>query len=160
MAMRIISIPKPFVWRWPATPQRLHIARFATDWLLRRMRTRFPDIASRVQEHRPYEPFQAGEGLSVFFVPEDSPGYVDAAIVCTSADGTLVNLNDARLTAAQIDLLKTTVGHVDFLALQVSGASEYPISYTYAEDDMRARRLEKRRQKFQHCERVIDALAA
>ncbi|MBE9014450.1 MBL fold metallo-hydrolase, partial [Pseudanabaenaceae cyanobacterium LEGE 13415] len=48
--------------------------------------------------------------LSVFFVTEESPMNHDAAIVVTHETGTLLNLNDARLSPSQLRTIRTQVG--------------------------------------------------
>ncbi len=59
---------------------------------------------------------------------------------------------------ATIAVAKQVGGSIDVLALQASGASEYPVNYLYPEPDMKDRKLEKRRLKFESCERIIDLL--
>ena len=139
-------------------PQRsLHIARFATPWFARRARAQLGAQAPIV-EHEAWEPFGVGD-LEVFFIPEESPAQVDSAIVVRSSEGTLINLNDSRLTPDQLERARSEAQGPVTLALQASGASEYPLNYDYAPEDMLARCREKRRLKFEHCERVIDAIA-
>lgn len=136
----------------------LHIARFQTDWFSRRCHQLLPKHGERIQEHDPFQPFEVASGGQVYFVPEESPGQIDSAMVHTSQDGTLVNLNDARLTTDQLMEIKRLAGRVDVLALQASGASEYPVNYLFEPDDMLARCREKRRVKFEHAWNIIGLL--
>jgi UDP-MurNAc hydroxylase len=136
----------------------IHVPQYQTTWFARRLSRVLPEIRSRIVEHPAYEPFPTDDGVSVFFVPEESPEYIDSAIVYTAGDSSVVDLNDARLTRDQLVRIRAMVGEVDILALQGSGASEYPINYSYAEADMRARSVEKRRAKLEHCLRIIDVL--
>jgi UDP-MurNAc hydroxylase len=55
-------------------------------------------------------------------------------------------------------MIAARAGRIVLLSLQASGASEYPINYTYEAADKRARQLEKRRLKLEQCERIIDQL--
>ena len=138
--------------------RRLHIAKFATPWFTDRVRRSLPEFVDRIVEHTGWEWFEAIGGLRVRFVPEESPGQIDAAIVITDGERTWVNLNDARLSPDQLGRIRREAGSVDMLALQASGASEYPVNYTYDADDMQRRLIEKRRLKFEHAERIIDDL--
>ncbi len=138
---------------------RVHLARFATPWFAERARRLLSPHADRVVEHEPWEEFEASPGVRVFFVPEESPAQIDAAIVCVDGASTLVNLNDARLTSAQLARIRARIGEPDILALQASGASEYPINYLYPPDAMAERGAEKRRLKLEHARRIIVDLA-
>jgi UDP-MurNAc hydroxylase len=93
--------------------------------------------------------------VRVFFVPEESPAQIDAAMICAGASSTLVNLNDARLSSAQLARIRELTGKPSILALQGSGASEYPINYLYPPADMAARCAEKRAMKLDHARRII-----
>ena len=68
---------------------------------------------------------------------------------------TLLNLNDSRLSSQQLQNIRSMLGRVDTLALQCSGASEYPICYTFDADEMRSRSLKKRQEKFELCRKII-----
>ncbi len=137
---------------------RIHIPQYPTRWFLKRAYRLLPALANRIVEHPPYKLFSIGEGLSVFFVPEESPGSVDSAMVCRADDQNLVNLNDSRLTAEQLMQIKDIVRHVDVLALQFSGASEFPICYSYPESQMIPLKRKKRNDKIDHCKEIIDLL--
>lgn len=137
---------------------RLHIPRYQTDWFLKRIARLVPELRARFVEHAAWERFQAGS-CEIFFVPEEAPGAVDSAIVVRAEGKTLVNLNDSRLSTDQLKRIAAESGPIEWLALQCSGASEYPVCYTYAADDMKARRARKRREKFELCRQIIDLIA-
>ena len=139
---------------------KIHVAKFQTDWFIRRVHRLLPGFEDRIIQHEPFERVSIGVDGSFFFLPEDSPAQIDSAIVCQANGKALVNLNDARLNTRQLLKIKELVGTVDYLTLQASGASEYPVNYTYPDDEMTQLRLDKRKNKLAACERVIDLLEA
>lgn len=136
----------------------LHVPRYHTRWFAKRLARLLPDHVHRIEEHGGGEEFPAGSDIRVFFVPEESPGAVDSAIVCMAGGRALVNLNDSRLSTDQLLAILATTTKVDLLALQASGASEYPINYTYPERELAERSLAKRRAKIEHCLEIVDIL--
>lgn len=136
----------------------LHIPKYHTPWFADLAAARLKEHAHRIVEHRAYEPFAVGEEMRIFFVPEESPGAIDAAIVGTLGSESLVNLNDSRLSSDQLSRVGEMVGSVTHLALQASGASEYPINYTFAPEEIDSRSLIKRADKLDHCAKIIDLL--
>lgn len=140
-----------------STPElMLHIPQYSTKWFYNLAIFKLGGYAERIVEHPPYEPFQAGNGATIFFVPEESPGAIDSAIVAQIDGQSLINLNDSRLSSDQLLNIVRLTGGADLLALQASGASEYPISYTYPEEEIRARCVRKRHDKIDHCLQTID----
>ncbi len=137
---------------------RLHIARFPSSWFVRHARRRLGALADRIMEHDAFAFFPLRAGGEMCFVPEESPGQVDSAMVWRDGDRNLLNLNDARLNTDQFLRIKETLGHVEAFCLQGSGASEYPVCYDYESDDMLQRRIEKRTLKLEAFERVIDLM--
>lgn len=102
-----------------------------------------------------WESVRVAGDLRVFFVMEESPMNHDAAMVVQSDGRTLLNMNDARLTAQQLRSVVEQVGRpVDVLALQAAGASWYPICYDLPPEEMRQRCLRKRHAKLQYVARV------
>lgn len=95
---------------------------------------------------------------SCFFVPEDSPSEVDSVIVCMTDGKVTVNLNDARPNSEQLARIQEITGPIDLVTLQASGASEYPITYAYPDKEMRSHCIKKRRDKLDHCQKVLDIL--
>jgi UDP-MurNAc hydroxylase len=138
----------------------VHIPAYQTTWFARLARRLLPGCElKRITEHPPFQEFTVSKSdMRVFFVPEESPGEVDSAIVCYDSSTTVVNLNDARLSADRLARIRNIITSVDFLCLQASGASEYPICYTYPPDDMDVRCLQKRADKLEDCKRTIDIL--
>jgi UDP-MurNAc hydroxylase len=140
----------------------IHIPAYQTKWFARLASRLLPACErKRITEHPAYQEFPIGTSeLRAFFVPEESPGEVDSAIVCYDSSSNVVNLNDARLTTGQLARIRKILKNVDYVCLQGSGASEYPICYTYGTDDMDTRCLQKRRDKLDDCKRTIDILRA
>lgn len=136
---------------------RIHIPRYATGWLLGRIARLAAPILARFVEHTPWEPFAAG-GASVFFVSEPAPSAVDAAMVASAGGVNVVNLNDARLPADLLRRIRGELGRIDVLALQCSGASEYPVCYDYPIEARRAFARQKRADKLAHCREIIELL--
>jgi len=136
----------------------LHVPRYPTPWFIRRARRLLGGVEERIVEHSAWEPFSTAAGVVVFFVPEESPASVDSAIICRAEGRSLINLNDSRLNSDQLQRIRATAERADFLTLQGSGASEYPINYTYPPEEMRARSLRKRRDKFDLCKEIIRLL--
>jgi UDP-MurNAc hydroxylase len=137
---------------------RIHVPRYGTGFLLQRVAKTAAAIADRFVEHAAWEAFEAA-GASIFFVPEEAPGSVDSALVARFPDGrALVNLNDSRLSSDQLKRIRELVGRVDVLALQCSGASEYPVCYDYPLEKKSELARKKRADKFALCREIIDVL--
>lgn len=144
---------------WAENPAiTLHVPRYQTRWFAKRLAHLLPDRQDRICQHGAYERFRVAGESCMFFVPEDSPGAVDAAMVCLADGQSLINLNDSRLHADQLLQIRQMTQTVDFLALQGSGASEYPISYTYTATELETRSVQKRRAKLEHCREIIDLI--
>lgn len=138
--------------------RRLHVARFATPWFERLARRALGPVADRLEPHPPWDAFPVAPGVSCFFVPEESPAEVDAAMVVFDDRSALLNLNDARLTTRQLRAVRALVPPSLTVTLQASGASEYPINYRYPRAEMHRRKIEKRRLKLDHVRRIIEDL--
>lgn len=152
--------PETLNWALEADPERrVHIARFATSWFRDYAEARLPDFRDRIVEHDAWTPFSVGD-LECFFVPEESPGLIDSAIIVRDDEHRFVNLNDARLNTDQMQRIHKTLRGVTHVGLQGSGASEYPINYRYSDEDMRTRRVEKREIKLRSCAKTVDLLDA
>jgi UDP-MurNAc hydroxylase len=115
------------------------------------LRTKILAGGSRpIVELDPWEEYEIG-GTSVFFVSEESPMNHDSAMVIRGDDTTVLNMNDARMTAGQIRRIRReTGGAVDLLFLQAAGASWYPICYEYPEAQRRELAQGKRLAKFHY----------
>jgi UDP-MurNAc hydroxylase len=104
---------------------------------------------SRVIEVDSWRPVSVADGLSVFFVSEESPMNHDSAIVAVGDGRVLLNLNDARLTPRQFREVRRRVGgRIDVFSAQGSGASWHPIAYEMPEARKREISREKRLAKF------------
>jgi UDP-MurNAc hydroxylase len=134
----------------------IHIPKYETGWFHRHISACLSGFEDRIHEHCAYEPFAAGQEMSLFFVPEESPSAIDSAIIGICGGQSLVNLNDSRLSSDQLLRIREMVGDSIYLTLQASGASEYPVNYTYAADEREKRSLLKRHDKIDHCKKIID----
>jgi UDP-MurNAc hydroxylase len=109
----------------------------------------------QILEISPWEIFYI-EDVALFFVSEESPMNHDSAIVVLHQDQTLLNLNDSRLSPAQLRSIRTKVGGtIDLLLLQGAGASWYPLCYDYAPDRRQDLSQRKRQAKFNYMARVV-----
>lgn len=106
-----------------------------------------------------WEQFEVAGGLRIFFVPEESPMNHDAAVVVTGEGRALVNLNDARLSPAQLRAIRAEVGgHVDMLCLQGAGASWFPLCYRYPAPRRQELSAQKRMAKLAYVGRAVAAV--
>lgn len=113
----------------------------------------------KIVEVSPWKPIELASGTWVFFVPEESPMNHDSAIVITADAQTLLNMNDARLSPAQLRSIRAKVGGtIDLLTLQGAGASWYPICYDYPLEQRQALSQRKRTAKFNYVTRIINVL--
>ena len=135
----------------------IHVPRYPTAWFADRLARVAPSLRDRFAEHAPWQPFDAG-GLSLFFVPDADPGAIDAALVARADGQCVVDLNDAHLSTEQLERLRAEVGRIDVLALQCSGASEYPVCYDMPLERRRAVARRKRADKLTHVRDVIELL--
>jgi nitrite reductase/ring-hydroxylating ferredoxin subunit len=87
-------------------------------------------------------------GSWLTFAREHSPMCHDAAVLLQVDGVSILDCNDARLTAAQTQRAAEMVGGViDVMTVQTSGASWHPICYEYPEQTMLAISAQKRRAK-------------
>lgn len=135
----------------------IHVPRYPTRWFAERIARVAPSIRHRFVEHAPWERFDAG-GLSLFFVPDADPSAVDAAVVAVADGQCVVDLNDSHLSTEQLERIRAAAGRIDVLALQCSGASEYPVCYDVSLERRRALARRKRADKLAHCREVIQLL--
>jgi nitrite reductase/ring-hydroxylating ferredoxin subunit len=100
----------------------------------------------------------AGSWLTV--IPEHSPMCHDAAILVFADGVSVLDCNDARLTAAQTQRASELVGGViDVMTVQTSGASWHPICYEYSDETMRTISAQKRRAKLLAVQSLLRATA-
>jgi hypothetical protein len=113
----------------------------------------------RVIELMPWVPFPLdASGSWITVIPEQSPMCHDAAFLIVADGRSVLDCNDARLTAAQARRAAVMAGGVlDVMALQTSGASWHPICYAYA-PEVRARiERDKRIAKLRAVQRLVRA---
>jgi len=116
--------------------------------------------ARPVVEVPAWEPCEVAEGVTVFFVPEDSPMNHDSAIVLMAGGLTLFDLNDARLSPLQLRTIRARAGGViDVFAFQGVEASWYPMCYRYDDERKREKAHQKRLAKLSYVARSIGVLA-
>lgn len=132
------------------------VPRYSSPVLRRKIEVAGPREIIEV-EH--WEPRELADGLSVFFVPEESPMNHDSGMVFVGEEGVVLNINDARLSPAQLRNIRASIGRpVDVLALQGAGASWYPICYDYPEERQREMSKRKRMAKLAYTARAIKAV--
>lgn len=91
-------------------------------------------------------------------IPETSPMCHDAAVLLHVGGTSVLHVNDARLTVAQVRrAVHEAGGEIAVLALQASGASWHPICYEYPEEQLLAISAQKRVTKFRDAARVVRA---
>jgi UDP-MurNAc hydroxylase len=99
-------------------------------------------------------------GSWLTFVCEYSPMCHDAAVLLSVDGVSVLDCNDARLTAAQTLRAEQLVGQpLDVMTVQTSGASWHPICYEYPEEVMLAVSAQKRRAKLQAVQTLLRATA-
>jgi nitrite reductase/ring-hydroxylating ferredoxin subunit len=120
---------------------------YASKRLVRLVRsvTRAEVVEVRAWEHAQID----SRGSWLTFIPEQSPMCQDAAILVWSAGSSLLDCNDARLTAAQARRAAIAAGgHLDVMTVQTSGASWHPVCYEHPEPVVREISAVKRRSKW------------
>src|SRR4051794_8475229 len=111
-----------------------------------------------VVELEPGEWFDIGNDMQLKFLLERSPMNHDSGIVVRCGDSVLLDMNDARLTPAQLrGVAAESGGHVSALALQGSGASWHPMVYRYADEHKRKLSRQKRMAKLAYVLRAVGA---
>jgi len=111
-------------------------------------------------ELEPWRWFEVGPDTRVMFVTEDSPLNHDAAVVVVANGRVLLDLNDARLSPAQILQIRAAVGgDIDVLTIQGSSATWHPMRYELPLQRKLELTHQKRVAKLQYVERVVTAAA-
>lgn len=96
-----------------------------------------------------------GDWLTV--IPEVSPMCHDSGILVVANGSSILHMNDARLSVAQLRRAAAEAGTdgLDLLGVQMSGASWHPICYEYPADVVARVSSEKRISKFRSVTRVV-----
>ncbi len=105
----------------------------------------------------PWTWFDLASGTRFMFVSENSPMNHDSAVVVVADRSVLLDLNDARLSPAQILQIRETVGDIDVLTVQGSSATWHPMCYDLSAEKKRLLTARKRAAKLAYVERVISA---
>src|SRR5205814_8442909 len=114
---------------------------------------------TRVIELEPWKPFPLDpDGSWIMAIPEHSPMCHDSAFLIVADGRSVLNCNDARLTAAQARKARHLAGgRLDVMAVQTSGASWHPICYHYPPDVREGIEAAKRLGKFRSVMRLVRA---
>jgi len=115
----------------------------------------------RVVEVEPWTTVELDDaGSWLTFVREYSPMCHDAAVLLSVDGVSVLDCNDARLTAAQTLRAEQLVGQpIDVMTVQTSGASWHPICYEYPEEVMLRVSAQKRRAKLHAVQTLLRATA-
>jgi UDP-MurNAc hydroxylase len=113
----------------------------------------------RVIELEPWEPFPLDTaGSWITAIPEHSPMCHDSAFLIVADGHSVLDCNDARLTAAQARRAKHLAGgRLNLMALQTAGASWHPICYEYPPEVSADIESRKRVGKFRSVMRLVRA---
>lgn len=114
---------------------------------------------TEVIELEPWERFPLDtRGSWIAAIPEHSPMCHDAAFLIVADGHSVLDCNDARLTASQTRRAKHMAGgRLDIMALQTSGASWHPVCYAYPSDVRAQIEQSKRIAKFRAVARLVRA---
>lgn len=116
--------------------------------------------ANPIIEVKPGTEHVVGEGLRVLFTCEESSTSQESAVTFLTRDAVLINMNSARLTPKQRQVLKDKLrGRIDGLLIQCAGSGWYPICYRYSDERMTTRSLEKRIAKLEYVFQTLDQLS-
>ncbi len=137
---------------------RVLIPRYPSTVFVRRLRAAG---VQRVVELTAWAPFPLDHrGSWITAIPENSPMCHDAAFLIVADGRSVLDCNDARLTAAQARRAKHIAGgQLDIMTVQTSGASWHPICYAYPPDVRSRIEYEKRIGKFRAVQRLVRATA-
>lgn len=137
---------------------RVLIPRYPSKVFLRRL---LAGGVRRVVELAPWEQFPLdNRGSWISPIPESSPMCHDSAFLIFADGRSVLDCNDARLTAAQARRAKHLVGgRLDVMSVQTSGASWHPICYDYPSDVRSRIESDKRIGKFRSVMRLVRATA-
>jgi L-ascorbate metabolism protein UlaG (beta-lactamase superfamily)/nitrite reductase/ring-hydroxylating ferredoxin subunit len=116
---------------------------------------------TKVVELPPWQQFPLDtRGSFITAIPEHSPMCNDAAFLIVADGRSVLNCNDARLSASQARRAKHLAGgRLDVMTVQTSGASWHPICYGYPEDVRRTIEADKRIAKFRSVSRLVRSTA-
>ncbi|RJL30863.1 MBL fold metallo-hydrolase [Bailinhaonella thermotolerans] len=109
-------------------------------------------------EIEPWEPFALdNHGSWITAIPEVSPMCHDAAFLVVADGHSVLNCNDARLTAAQARRAKHLAGgKLDLMGVQASGAAWHPMTYTnYTPEEVARIAAEKKLAKLRAVSRLV-----
>ncbi|MGZ8764148.1 MAG: Rieske 2Fe-2S domain-containing protein [Acidimicrobiia bacterium] len=120
------------------------------DLLLRELRNPVRVVRDRT-------PVDLGDGITMVPIRQTVPVWDDCAFVFQCGDMTVVDLNDIKLPASDLDWISRNFD-VDYLLLQFSGANWYPAAYTYDSDTKAELAREKVETKFRAVANIVEHL--
>jgi UDP-MurNAc hydroxylase len=103
------------------------------------------------------EPVELGDGITMVPVLQTVPVWDDCAFVFQCGGTTVVDLNDIKLPAADLDWIARNFS-VDYLLLQFSGANWHPSVYTYGRDQKAGIARRKVETKFRAVANIVEHL--
>jgi UDP-MurNAc hydroxylase len=111
----------------------------------------------RIIELTPWEQFPLDtRGSWITAISESSPMCHDSAFLIVADGHSILDCNDARLTAAQARRAKHLAGgRLDVMTLQTSGASWHPVCYAYPDEVRKQIEFDKRIGKFRSVMRLV-----
>ena len=137
---------------------RVLIPRYPSKAFLQRLQA---GGVQHIVELSPWEEFPLdNRGSWITAIPESSPMCHDAAFLIFADGRSILDCNDARLTAAQARRAKHIAGgQLDVMTVQTSGASWHPICYAYPANVRSRIEYDKRIGKFRSVMRLVRATA-
>lgn len=115
----------------------------------------------KIVELEQWERFPLDGGDSwITVIPELSPMCHDSAFLIVADGRSVLNCNDARLTASQARRAKHLAGgRLDVMGVQASAATWHPMRYSYPMEEQRRIATDKRISKLRAVQRLVRATA-
>ncbi|WP_214325135.1 Rieske 2Fe-2S domain-containing protein [Nonomuraea sediminis] len=123
---------------------------------------RLLDVGVRkIVELEPWEQYPlADDGSWITCIPELSPMCHDSGFLLVAEGRSVLNCNDARLTASQARRAKHLAGGtLDFMGVQAAAATWHPMRYSYPVEEQRRIAMDKRISKLRAVQRLVRATA-
>jgi UDP-MurNAc hydroxylase len=115
------------------------------------------ELPNRVFTVDDRQPIELGNDIVLIPVLQPIPVWDDCALLFRVGGRTIVNLNDAKLPAADLNWIARNF-RVDYLLLQYSGANWHPHAYQYSAEESAAIARRKIETKFRAVAHVVEAL--
>ncbi|GIH73262.1 Rieske 2Fe-2S domain-containing protein [Sphaerimonospora thailandensis] len=113
----------------------------------------------RIIKINSWEPFPLDNGGSwIMTIPQLSPMFHDSGFLIVTEGRSVLNCNDAKLTASQARRAKHLAGgRLDVMAVQASSSAWHPMCYSYPAEEERRIAMEKRMIKLRAVHRLVRA---